>query len=162
MGNNTSYVDRSIIVAQSKNPNLLVYPLSNEQSKELFNQYSHVLFKVLQELHYNKNCPSIISKVRRNNVTYMNFIGYCKGEIVAFLFDQDIKPFIIFEHNNTSFKKSIRLLQKSIKKNPIDQDVEHEKLLTYGLVMTTMNIKNDISCQEYYWITDVSEVIDNY
>lgn len=91
------------------------YQLSCDQSTRLLDKYDQRLASTNQYFNLNgsiMDCPSISFKREKNPIiTDMRRVGYYMGNMLAFRFKDNERPYILFEFNNDEYESSKGLLK---------------------------------------------------
>lgn len=160
------HVNRSLIVDILDNNEyngdvsfLYSFPLNSEQSIELFTQYNDA---VQTATKFRKECidkreesPYITAHQQNSHVIDIKSIGYFRGEIIAFRFENCDVPYIIFEYENKNFTLSIYLLRESYKlSNPNNAHKEGYRIFNdskNGLKLDVIKIKGVKMTHHYHF-----------
>ena len=150
---NISNIDQKIIndIIQSDNKSTFFCPLTINQCNNIFKQYNYLCSN-------ENNMKKIINK--NSNILNYDKIGTYNGDIIAFNFENNKKPFILFEFNNKNFQSSHEIIIRSYSvknNNNRSKYNDYSSMRINCLKITTIYIDDNDFCKEFYFVINVEE-----
>lgn len=151
---NISHIDQKIIndIIQSDNKSTFFHPLTINQCENIYKQYNYLCSN-------ENNMKKTIYK--NSNIINYDKIGVYNGSIIAFNFENNKKPYILFEFNNKNFQSSHDIITKSysIKYNNNNKSKynDYSSMRISCLKITIIYIDNHDFNKEFYFVINVEE-----